>query len=406
MTRCFIACDTLVEMIARTLLCLFLLGACGQVVDKNYNQNVCTVPDQISCSGTCLDVSADPLNCGDCGMTCGATATCGNSQCNACPGAQIACSNSCVDAQTDPNNCGMCGKSCGAGGMCSAGTCITGYYALTGTPSPATVFNVIELTYKFPNNLANSIWQRESNMIVTGEFNQPGYWAFAAGSTGYVVTPDRDTGTGLHSRMVLVPVTDSVIYTVQPNPNSSGPSLPGQLMIATISRTTGLLSDPQVAVFSDGHAAGCQLHSASATQFLCLTNNTIRRYATTKGSATLSYVDTITLSMPVPTAGICGTCFGGVFAFDGAYFYFSSAATGNTNLVYSVYEANGTYNNVYTATGAASINSVYFDWSVGRYSTHDGYGGRSGGTVYTTSAPANDSDTHTFSAISTTHTAR
>lgn len=426
MTRCFSACDSLVEMITRTLLCLFLLGGCGEVIkqqcpvaeqcngvccgpNESCVAGACSAcgPNELSCGTTCVNPATDQMNCGECGMTCGGMSTCSNGQCTTvCSGSQVACGNTCVDTQNDANNCGMCGKTCGTGGACVAGACATGYYALTGTPSPSTVFNTIEQTYKFPNNLAASIWQRESNMILTGEFSQPGYWAFPAGSTSYVATPDRDVAQGQYGRLVLVPATDTVVYTKQSSSNTTGPALPGQIMVATISRTTGLLGTPQTAVFSDNHAAGCQLHSASATQFLCLTNDTIRRYTTARGSATLTYADTITLSTALPAATPCGTCFGGVFAFDGAYYYFTSQAFNTPQLSYVVYTANGTYSATYTVTGTGALNSVYFDWSVGRYSSHDGYGGRSGGTVYTTVNPTGDSDTHTFSAVSTAHTLR
>jgi hypothetical protein len=415
-------------MVGRTVLvCLVLLGGCGEVIQpqqcpaaqdcngvccgagETCQAGVCSAApacaaDELSCNDTCIDGTSDPLNCGDCGVACGTTATCSNSSCNACPANQMACDNACVNTQTDVANCGMCGKTCDTGAACVDGACLFGYYVLTGTPNPMTVFNTIAETYKFPNNLSNTIWQRESNTLVTGEFSQAGYWAFTQGSTGYATTPDHETATGLHSRLVLVPATDSVIYTIQTGPNTTGPSMPGQIMIATISRTTGLLGTPQTAVFSDGMTTGCQLHSASATQFLCLTgNNTIRRYATARGSGTLTFVDAITLSTAVPAASVCGSCFGGVFAFDGAFFYFPNMAIGQTTQGYMAYAANGAYTGAYTVTGAGGVNSLYFDWSVGRYSTHDGYGDRVGGTVYTTSG-LNDSDTHNFSPVATTHT--
>ena len=54
-----------------------------------------------------------------------------------------------------------------------------GYFALTGAPTHATVFNATAETYRFGNNLTNSIWNRQSNVIVTGEYSTQGYWAFA-----------------------------------------------------------------------------------------------------------------------------------------------------------------------------------------------------------------------------------
>jgi len=63
---------------------------------------------QIRCSGTCLDPSSDPANCGACGAACGASQTC--------------CGGTCVDLQTDVNNCGGCGTTC-AGTPCMGGRC-------------------------------------------------------------------------------------------------------------------------------------------------------------------------------------------------------------------------------------------------------------------------------------------
>jgi hypothetical protein len=57
--------------------------------------------------------------------------------------------------------------------------------------------------------------------------------------------------------------------------------------------------------------------------------------------------------------------------------------------------------NTFTAAGAGAIDGVYFDWSVGRYSAHDGFGGRTGGSVF---GDISGSDTHCFSPTSTTHT--
>jgi len=95
-----------------------------------------------------------------------------------------------------------------------------GYFVLTGTPTPATVFDAIAETYRFPNNLTNSIWQRQANVIVTGEFSESGYWAFAPMTAAYANQPDN--GADIHARMVQVPATNTVVYSRSPSANGVG----------------------------------------------------------------------------------------------------------------------------------------------------------------------------------------
>jgi len=271
-------------------------------------------------------------------------------------------------------------------------------YALTGTPTPTTVFDTIDQTYMFSNNLSNSIWQRQTDIIVTGYYNTPGYWAFASMTAVYPAVPNN--GVDIHDRMVQIPATNTVVYSNANGSSSGGPA--NSFMVATISTTTGLLSADQTAVFSDGFTGNCELTSSSSTEFLCYDGTVIRRYLTTAGSQTLTANGTLTLSTTLPAAAHHPSyCWGGcTFAFDGAYYYFAATTSGFTGLDYIVYDTSGTLVNTYTATGIGYIHGVYFDWSVGRYSTHDGYGTRVGGTVYGTDT----SDSHSFGAISTAHT--
>ena len=70
----------------------------------------CAVLGKTSCSGTCVNTSADAANCGACG--------------NACTAAAPSCCNGgCVNYQTDSNNCGSCGHLCSSLSTCSAGAC-------------------------------------------------------------------------------------------------------------------------------------------------------------------------------------------------------------------------------------------------------------------------------------------
>lgn len=276
------------------------------------------------------------------------------------------------------------------------------YFILTGTPVHTTVFNTISQTYKFPNNLTNSVWNRQANMIVTGEYSQPGYWAFAPATNGYVATPNNDT-TGTFTRLVQIPATNTVVLSKASAVDGVGPGAAASVQVATISPTTGLLSGKAAAVFSDGFAGSCTLHSSSATELLCLSSaTTIRRYSTTAGSPNLTYQGDITLSQALPAAALCTAskpCYGSTFAFDGAYLYFASDQGSSANLKYEVYTAAGAFVATDTAAGSGAINGCYFDWSVGRYSTHDGFGNRVGATVYASSG--GNSDSHSFGAIDT-----
>lgn len=289
--------------------------------------------------------------------------------------------------------------SVGAASSDAAVTVDVRHYVLAGTPTPSTVFDDIEQTYRFANNLTNSIWQRQADIILSGDFASPGYWAFAPATAAYATTPDN--GTDVHARMVQVPITNTVVFSRSAAANGVGVGDFDQIAVAAIDTITGLLTAGQTAVFSDGFTGSCQLLSSSATEVLCYDGTDVRRYSTTAGSATLTASGTLSLSDPLPAAAECNSgagCYGGTFAFDGAYYYFAAHQSSSGNLDYLVYDLDGTLVSTFTAAGSGAINGTYFDWSVGRYSTHDGFGNREGPVVYETG-----SDTHNFSAIATTH---
>ncbi len=372
--------------------------ACGHV----NNAATCDT-DLTECAGTCVDTTTDPVNCGGCDQMCGSAQQCAASQCsNICAAPKMTCGDQCIDPATDPDHCGSCGMACKSDEMCTASTCQTiRAFTLTGTPDPTTVFNTIAETYNLPNNLVNATWNRIANVIVIGDFSLPGYWALPEAASSIAASPDH--GTGIHAKLVQIATTDTVVYDTAASPNTGTTSV---LSVATVDETTGLLSNDAAAVFGDAFAGNCSLLSASADELLCFdpATNTIRAYHTTAGSPMLAFDRLITLSAALPVAATCNagsTCFGGTFAWDGAYYYFSANQSSMSNLSYIVYDATGTLVSTYTATGLGAINSCYFEWSVARYTTHDGFGARTGGTVYL--PPGSAPDSQVYSAVSTNH---
>jgi hypothetical protein len=274
-------------------------------------------------------------------------------------------------------------------------------YILTGTPADSTVFNALDQSYRYSNNLTNSIWNREADTIVTGEFSELGYWAQSSGTAPVSSTPDNDT-TRHYGRLVQIPSTLTVVFSDTPNANGLGLGTASAIRVGAISTSTGQISSVATAVFSDGFSGSCQLLSASNNQVLCYDGTLIRKYLTQKDTANLIADGTVSLSQILPTAGVCNPgagCYGGTFAWDGMFYYFATSQYGSTTLSYEVYDANGSYVTTRTATGSGAINGTYFDWSVARYSTHDGYGRRAA-----TSEWGSGSDTHNFGPVSSKHT--
>jgi hypothetical protein len=82
----------------------------------------------------CVDLEADPQNCGTCGTRCSVGETCSAGTC-AC-GAAAGCAGTlddfccgtdgCVDLTGDERHCGACGASCRRGETCVAGECLCG----------------------------------------------------------------------------------------------------------------------------------------------------------------------------------------------------------------------------------------------------------------------------------------
>jgi len=109
-------------------------GGLGTVGDAGRDAGA---PAIACCNAACVDISADPSNCGGCGMACSssnvATVTCGAGVCNGtcaagyadCDGNKL--TNGCetqIDG-TDTMNCGGCGTTCSSANITTV-TCATG----------------------------------------------------------------------------------------------------------------------------------------------------------------------------------------------------------------------------------------------------------------------------------------
>ena len=99
-------------LLTALLATLATLTACSQEV-------TCPV-GEILCAGQCVDPAVDAANCGACGVTCDARATCQLGGCDCAPGLS-ACGAACVDLASDPAHCGSCGLACFSA-VCSAAT--------------------------------------------------------------------------------------------------------------------------------------------------------------------------------------------------------------------------------------------------------------------------------------------
>ncbi|MEZ4449222.1 MAG: hypothetical protein R3B09_07055 [Nannocystaceae bacterium] len=280
------------------------------------------------------------------------------------------------------------------GDVCSVGVCDAKsgcmnednpyLVCLNGDPDPSTVFNTIESTYYFSNNLSNTIWHAGSNQILSGHYSQLGYYAFPAEMNDYPQFPDQ-AKTERYTRLIHIPGTRTAIH------GDTQFAIPASAVrIGDLDPDTGVISGMQPAVFSDGFNGNCNLISNDNTRFFCYDGSGVRKYDTAEGSPNLTFVETVALSQP--PLDLCDTfCFGGTFAWDGKYYYFPYDGNSSSDRRYSVYDATGALVQTYTATGNGAIDGTYFDWSVGHYTIHDGFGGRSGGNIYTWGQNGDDS---------------
>ncbi len=293
------------------------------------------------------------------------------------------CELSNVASPGDSRDCGPVGSSC----------------ALTGEPDPAAVFDDGVATYFFSNNLVGTNWHRETDTLFAGHYSSTGYYSFPAFSGDYPALPDNDVGVQ-YGRTVLVPATGVVVRN-----NGDQFASPGtDHSVGVIDPATGTLSGFEPPVFSDGFAGNCNLLSASADEFLCFDGANVRHYGTEPGSGDLTLNATVALAAPLPRALCDSFCFGGRFAWDGMYYYLPDAGNDSSNITYQVYDADGGHVGTYDVTGGNAINSLFFDWSACRYTSHDGYGNRSLGATYTWAGGSFSDDSQTYGPESADHT--
>ncbi|MBI5516739.1 MAG: hypothetical protein HY909_23345 [Deltaproteobacteria bacterium] len=84
--------------------------------------------DGVASNGCETPTVKDPMNCGACGVRCGAGTACSAGACaSVCAAGTTFCAGRCVTTASDPEHCGRCGARCAAGAnataRCAAGAC-------------------------------------------------------------------------------------------------------------------------------------------------------------------------------------------------------------------------------------------------------------------------------------------
>jgi hypothetical protein len=107
------------------------VGACratdGSVVAaiNTIPPDSCAVGEQL-CGTSCVNLLSDDANCGNCALPCTAGNVCDQGVCrpigDGCPAGRTLCGDTCVDLATSADHCGTCDTSCGAG-SCVQGAC-------------------------------------------------------------------------------------------------------------------------------------------------------------------------------------------------------------------------------------------------------------------------------------------
>jgi hypothetical protein len=103
-------------------------GLAAAAVRCSDPEGACDVPDPMICGeNRCVDLLADPDNCGACGTTCtGGSCLSGFCVCGgrSCRRGDVCCDGACADLLTDRFHCGICGNDCPSGIACTGGVCL------------------------------------------------------------------------------------------------------------------------------------------------------------------------------------------------------------------------------------------------------------------------------------------
>lgn len=89
--------------------------------DDDTTNSMCDA-GQALCGGSCIDVTEDDANCGDCDVACGDGQICVTSECG-CEVGEL-CGDECVDTTANQMHCGDCNNPCPGGQVCVDGGCM------------------------------------------------------------------------------------------------------------------------------------------------------------------------------------------------------------------------------------------------------------------------------------------
>lgn len=265
------------------------------------------------------------------------------------------------------------------------------------SPDPSTVFDNPDVCYVMTDADSSFIWDDVSGHILTGHEQLRGYWSFDAWTSGWPLQPTEST-TEKWGKMVLVPGPRRVLVT-----DRYQSSALSDYFIADLD-DQGVISNRQPVSLSDNFLNNCTVISNSKDDFLCLDDTDVRHYSVPKVSNVLTFIKAVPLDVPSENlANLEGNQKGGTFAWDGIYYYFSAGGEEDGNNEYLVFNSNGSFKSSYAISDSGNINAAYFNWSLGRYLSHDGFGARQEGVIYEHNQFVLFKDSHCFSPPSLNH---
>jgi len=97
--------------------------------DAGGGSATCNDPNEISCSGVCVDTDIDPSFCGNCATSCDTGQGCSDGACaDRCAAGEVLCNDNCIVPQTNADFCGAAGTCSGgdSGADCGDETCSDG----------------------------------------------------------------------------------------------------------------------------------------------------------------------------------------------------------------------------------------------------------------------------------------